>query len=171
MKTTVCALLLVIGVATITFAEESTVITPVKLKNLPAISSSPKALPFHAEGNVFFTDQPNDHIMKWSTDGKLSTFLQPAGRSNGLCFDKQGRLWACLDGKNELWVIDVVPGTHNVVVKDFQGKLLDGPNDVWVRPDGGVYFTDPFYKRDYWGCGPMEQDQQATYFFRLTASR
>src|SRR5260221_197072 len=35
---------------------------------------------------------------------------------------------------------------------------------VWVRPDGGVYFTDPFYKRDYWKRGPMEQDQQATYF-------
>ena len=43
-----------------------------------------------AEGNVYFTDQPNDRILKWSTDGKLTTFMEPCGRSNGLCFDKDG---------------------------------------------------------------------------------
>jgi gluconolactonase len=47
-----------------------------------------------AEGNVYFTDQPNDVIHKWSTDGKLSTFLKPCGRSNGLCFDSKGNLLA-----------------------------------------------------------------------------
>jgi gluconolactonase len=46
----------------------------------------------------------------------------------------------------------------------YQGKLLNAPNDVWIRPDGGVYFTDPFYKRPYWQRGPSEQDQQAVYF-------
>src|SRR5207244_13602309 len=60
-----------------------------------------------AEGNVYFTDQPNDRILKWSTDGKLSVFMEPCGRSNGLCFDKEGKLWACADEKNELWKIDV----------------------------------------------------------------
>ena len=45
------------------------------------------------DGNVFFTDQPNDRILKWSTDGKLSTFLQPCGRANGLCFDARGNFW------------------------------------------------------------------------------
>ena len=45
-----------------------------------------------AEGNVFFTDQPNDRIMKWSVDGELSTFMKPCGRSNGLYFDGDGRL-------------------------------------------------------------------------------
>src|SRR5579862_8899529 len=54
-----------------------------------------------AAGNVYFTDQPNDRILKWSTDGKLSTFLEPCGRSNGLSFDRQGNLWACADEKNE----------------------------------------------------------------------
>ena len=57
-----------------------------------------------ADGNVFFTDQPNDRIMKWSTDGKLSEFMKPCGRSNGLCFDAQGNLWACADEKNEMWM-------------------------------------------------------------------
>src|SRR5262249_49197465 len=78
--------------------------------------------------------------------------------------DKQGRLWACADEKNELWRIDVTTKKWDVVVKDYRGKLLNGPNDVWVRPDGGVYFTDPFYKRPYWKRGPSEQDVQAVYF-------
>src|SRR5713101_8256183 len=77
-----------------------------------------------AEGNVYFTDQPNNRILKWSTDGKLSTFLQPCGRSNGLCFDARGDLWACADGKNELWRIDRA-GKATVVVKAYQGKLLN----------------------------------------------
>ena len=116
-----------------------------------------------AQGNVYFTDQPNDRILKWSVDGKLSTFLQPCGRSNGLCFDSHGDLWACADEKNELWRISPT-GKKTVVVKDYGGKLLNGPNDVWVRPDGGLYFTDPFYKRDYWKRGPMEQDVEGVYY-------
>jgi gluconolactonase len=116
-----------------------------------------------AQGNVFFTDQPNDRILKWDTAGKLSTFLQPCGRSNGLCFDSQGNLWACADLKNELWRIDPEKKI-TIVVKDYQGKLLNGPNDVWVRPDGGLYFTDPYYKRSYWKRGPKEQAVEGVYY-------
>src|ERR1035437_5772158 len=58
------------------------------------------------DGNVFFTDQPNNRIMKWSVDGKLSTFLEPAGRANGMYFDGKGNLIACADEKTELWSID-----------------------------------------------------------------
>ncbi|HEY1186394.1 MAG TPA: SMP-30/gluconolactonase/LRE family protein [Gemmata sp.] len=120
-----------------------------------------------AEGNVYFTDQPNDKILKWGTDGKLSTFMEPCGRSNGLAFDKGGTLWACADAQNELWKIDVKTKTKTVVVKDFGSKLLNGPNDIWVRDDGSAFFTDPYYKRPYWKRGPIEQDKQAVYF--LTA--
>ena len=116
-----------------------------------------------AEGNVFFTDQPNDRILKWSTGGKLSTTMQPCGRSNGLCFDAHGNLWACADEKNELWCIDR-SGKVTVVVKDYRGKLLNGPNDIWIRPDDGIYFTDPFYKRPYWKRGPQAQDPQCVYY-------
>jgi gluconolactonase len=115
------------------------------------------------QGNVFFTDQPNDRILKWSVDGKLSTFLQPCGRSNGLSFDTKGNLWACADEKNALWSITPA-GKVTVVVKDYEGKLLNGPNDVWLRPDGGLYITDPFYKRPYWKRGPMEQQGQYVFF-------
>ncbi len=121
-----------------------------------------------AQGNVFFTDQPNDRILKWSVDGKLSTFLQPCGRANGLFFDIKGNILACADENNELWSIDPAAKV-TVLVKDYRGKLLNGPNDVWVRPDNGVYFTDPFYKRDYWKRGPKEQDGEHVYF--LSADR
>jgi gluconolactonase len=122
------------------------------------------------QGNVFFTDQPNDRILKWSTDGKLSTFLQPCGRANGLYFDHQGNLLACADEKNELWSI-APTGKATVLVKDYKGKLLNGPNDLWVRPDDAIYFTDPLYKRPYWKRGPMEQDGQHVYFLSKDRQR
>lgn len=114
-------------------------------------------------GNVFFTDQPNDRIMKWSVEGQLSTFLQPSGRSNGMYFDADMNLWTCADANNELWKISP-EGEVTVVVRDYQGNLLNGPNDLWFRPDGGLYFTDPYYRRDYWERGPQEQDHQALYY-------
>ncbi len=116
-----------------------------------------------SEGNVYFSDQPNDRILKWSTEGKLTTFLEPAGRANGLCFDKAGNLWACADGKNELWRIDSARKIE-VVLKDYKGKLMNGPNDVWIRPDGGLYFSDPYYQRDYWSHHSAPQDKQCVYF-------
>jgi gluconolactonase len=115
------------------------------------------------KGNVFFTDQPNNKILKWSVDGKLSVFKNDAGRSNGLYFDDAGNLYACADLNNQLW--EIAPsGKVTVLVKEYEGKKLNGPNDVWVHPNGGVYFTDPFYKRDYWTRGPMEQDGQHVYY-------
>jgi gluconolactonase len=117
-----------------------------------------------AEGNVFFTDQPNDRICKWSVDGKLTDFMKPAGRSNGMFFDQQGNLWTCADMNNELWKIDP-QGKVTVVVKTYEGKLLNGPNDLWIAPSGGVYFSDPLYKRDYWTRNPaMQQDGQHVYY-------
>jgi gluconolactonase len=115
------------------------------------------------DGNVYFTDQPNDRILVWSTEGRLSTFLHPSGRSNGLSFDRDGNLWACADENNELWRIKP-SGERTVVVKDYNGKRLNGPNDIWIHPNGGVYFTDPFYKRDYWKHTQSEQDGQCVYY-------
>ena len=120
------------------------------------------------DGNVFFTDQPNNRIMKWSVDGKLSTFLQPSGRANGMFFATDGTLIACADEKNELWAI-ATNGTHTVLAKEFDGKLLNGPNDVWVHPSGALYFTDPFYKRSWWAHTNAPQPSQQVY--RLAADR
>jgi gluconolactonase len=115
------------------------------------------------QGNVFFTDQPNNRIHKWSVDGRLSIFHASPGRANGLYFDKDGNLLACADLNNELWLIDM-KGKVTVLVKDYKGKKLNGPNDLWEGLKGGIYFTDPFYKRPYWNRGPMEQDGQHVYY-------
>jgi gluconolactonase len=116
-----------------------------------------------AKGNVYFTDQPNDRIMIWSISGKLSTFMQPSGRSNGLSFDKEGNLWACADEKNELWCI--APDKKVLVIPSkYQNKPLNGPNDLWITDNGGVYFTDPYYKRSWWDHTTMPQDCQAVYY-------
>jgi gluconolactonase len=121
-----------------------------------------------AQGAVFFTDQPNDRILKWSPEGGLRTFLQPAGRANGMYFDARGHLIACADEKNELWSI-APDGTVTVIADQYDGKRLNGPNDVWVRPDGALYFTDPFYQRSWWSHDTMPQDGQHVYF--LSADR
>jgi len=121
------------------------------------------------KGNIFFTDQPNDRIMKWSTDGKLSTFLNPTGRANGMYFDKKGNLLSCSDMDNQIWSIDK-KGKHAVLVMDYQGKRLNGPNDLWVRPDGGIYFTDPLYARNYWTRDKKSQ-QAGEYVFFLSSDR
>jgi gluconolactonase len=99
-------------------------------------------------GNIFFTDQPNDKIWKFDTDGKLSVYMDKTGRANGLYFDKEGNLLACADEKNELWKISPQKEITKLVT-DVAGKKLNGPNDLWVHPDGSIYFTDPFYPRPY----------------------
>jgi gluconolactonase len=120
-----------------------------------------------AEGNIFFTDQPNDRILRWSIAGKIETWLQPCGRSNGLFFDRQGNLIACADNKNELWQIKS-DKTHDVLAGGFEGKLFNGPNDVWIARDGSLYFTDPFYKRPYWERND-EKPQLPQRVYRLTS--
>lgn len=115
------------------------------------------------EGNVYFTDQPNDKIMKWSTDGTLSVFMEGAGRSNGLYIDKKGNIYSCADLENQLWMIDRDKKV-TVLVKDFEGKKLNGPNDLWIDAKGGIYFTDPFYKRDYWNRTEKEIEEENVYY-------
>jgi len=119
-----------------------------------------------AAGNVYFTDQPNDRILKWSVDtGKVTDFMQPAGRANGLYFDTEGMLIACADDKSQLWRIDPETKETTVLLEDYEGRLFNGPNDVWVAPDGGMYFTDPFYKRPYWeNREKSEQEKQRVFY-------
>jgi gluconolactonase len=116
-----------------------------------------------AEGHVYFTDQPNNRIHRWSLTGDLSTFKEPAGRANGMCYDRRANLFVCADEKNELWMVDSA-GRRTVLASEYAGKRLNGPNDVWVHPEGGLYFTDPFYKRDWWEHTEMPQDGQHVYY-------
>jgi gluconolactonase len=117
------------------------------------------------EGNVFFTDQPNNKIWKYDTDGNLSVFLSDAGRSNGMFFDEDGNLISCADEHNQLWSISP-EGKVSVLVKGFHGHLFNGPNDVFVTPAGAIYFTDPYYQRSYWTRKAPDLDGQKVYFLK-----
>ncbi len=113
-------------------------------------------------GNIYFTDQPKDDIWKYDTDGKLSLFMHGAGRSNGLYFDHDGNLVVCADEHNEIWSINM-DKKNKVLLTNFRGHLLNGPNDLWIDGKGGIYFTDPYYQRDYWTRQKPEIKEQVYY--------
>jgi gluconolactonase len=116
-----------------------------------------------AAGNVFFVDQPNNRIMEWTTNGQLSVFMHPSGHANGMEFGAHGNLIACADEHNELWSI-APDKSVTVLVTNFDGKYLNGPNDVWITPGGGIYITDPFYKRTWWDHISMALPGQDVFY-------
>jgi gluconolactonase len=117
------------------------------------------------EGNVYFTDQPNNRIHKWDAkSGAISVFLEPSGRANGLFVDNEGNLIACADEEFQLWRISPQKEI-TVLVYDYKGKKLNGPNDVWADSKGGIYFTDPYYQRPYWDRKAPEMKEQRVYYF------
>ncbi|WP_245764337.1 SMP-30/gluconolactonase/LRE family protein [Salegentibacter agarivorans] len=117
-----------------------------------------------AEGNVYFTDQPNNRIHKWSAeDGAVSVFMENSGRANGLYFDDAGNLLAAADKNSEMWKINPEQEVE-VLVDSYQGNRLNGPNDLWIGPDGGLYFTDPYYQRDYWERTEKEIEEERVYY-------
>jgi gluconolactonase len=130
---------------------------PERIANAYAFTEGPAT---DKDGNVFFTDQPNDRIVRWDAgSGQFSDWLKPSGRSNGTYFDRDGNLWTCAD--------DLTDKKVTVVVKHFGGKLLNGPNDLWLGPDGKfVYFTDPLYPRPYWKRDKATQ-QPGQYVYAL----
>jgi gluconolactonase len=117
------------------------------------------------KGNVYFTDQPNNKIWKYSTTGRLSVFIENAGRSNGMYFDAKGNLITCADEHNQLWSIKP-NGKIKVLLKDFDGLHFNGPNDLWIDRGGGIYFTDPYYQRDYWTRRSPEIQAQNVYYLQ-----
>lgn len=116
------------------------------------------------DGRVFFTDQPNDKIDVWNENGTITTFMQPCDRSNGTYFNKQGELVACADLHNRLVAITMDKQVRTLA-ENYKGQPLNAPNDLWIAPDGGIYFTDPYYHRDYWETGRKEvQDVRGVYY-------
>ncbi|WP_430426888.1 SMP-30/gluconolactonase/LRE family protein [Maribacter litoralis] len=133
----------------------------VKVTNAYSFTEGPAS---DKAGNVYFTDQPNDKIIKWNAeDNSLSVFKEPAGRANGLYFDNNGNLLAAADEKNELWRIDK-DGNVDTLLTNYNGKKLNGPNDIWVDSKGGIYFTDPYYQRDYWSRTAAELEDKNVYY-------
>jgi gluconolactonase len=89
--------------------------------------------------------------------------MDKTGRSNGLYFDRVGNLLSCADLENQLISIDKNQKI-TVLVNDFEGKKFNGPNDLWIAPNGGIYFTDPFYQRPYWTRKGMDLPEKRVYY-------
>lgn len=121
------------------------------------------------KGNVFFTDQPQNKIWKYSTNGKLTVFMDTSGRSNGMFFDHNGNLISCADEHDQLWSISPDKKVK-ILVDGYKDARLNGPNDVWVSPAGGYYFTDPYYQRDYWERKQPDSKIKGEFVYFLPAN-
>ena len=127
---------------------------PVRLADSYSFTEGPAV---DARGDVYFTDQPNNKIYRWDCEsGEITLFTDQSGRSNGMYFDAQDNLIACADMDNQLWAFDL-KGHSKILITGYRGKLLNGPNDVWIAKNGGYYLTDPYFKRDYWTRAPERQ--------------
>lgn len=109
-----------------------------------------------AEGPAYFaagrylvwSDIPNDRVLRWDeTTGVVGVFRQPAGYTNGHTVDRQGRLVSCEHGNRRVSRTEH-DGSITVVADRYRGKRLNSPNDVVVKSDGSVWFTDPAYGID-----------------------
>ena len=114
-------------------------------------------------GEIFFTDQPNNAIHIWNEKKGIRPFEADGERSNGLYFDADGQLIACADYRNKLLKISM-DGKKTVLADSYDGKHLNGPNDLWIHPNGNIYITDSYYHRDWWPEGyRQEQDALGVY--------
>jgi gluconolactonase len=95
---------------------------------------------------LLFSDMPGDHLRRWSQQDGVSTFRKPCNKSNGLAWDHQGRLIACEHASSHLTRTEA-DGSITVLVSHHDGKELNSPNDVVVKSDGAIYFSDPTYGR------------------------
>lgn len=101
-------------------------------------------------GTLLFSDCPDNKIWEITPAGSGTTrkvYRDPSGPSNGLTFDKQGRLVVCDYGHHRVTRIEK-DGKVTVLADSYEGKRLNSPNDVVVKSDGSVYFTDPTYGVD-----------------------
>ena len=115
-------------------------------------------------GNVYFTDQPNDKIYFWDwKTNKIAEFRTGSGRANGTFFDKNDNLITCSDEKGQILKINK-SGIAEILTTDFNGKRLNGPNDLWLDGNNGIYFTDPLYVRDYWQDFHQEIQEKNLYY-------
>src|SRR5919205_4672517 len=100
---------------------------------------------FPAGRYVIWSDIPNDRILRWDeTTGATGVFRHPAGYTNGHTVDRQGRLVSCEHGNRRVTRTEH-DGRITVIADSYQGKRLNSPNDVVVKSDTSIWFTDPPY--------------------------
>jgi gluconolactonase len=119
-----------------------------------------------AAGNVFFSDIAGNRILKMDVHGKVTTFREDSGRTNGNTFDAQGRLLSCEGaekgpgGRRRVVRTDLKTGQVEVIAERFEGKRYNSPNDICVDTRDRIWFTDPRYDPDR---SDLELDVEGVY--------
>ena len=159
----------------------TTIESPTVINKVPVTESikqpvTATALPIHSElkqvsgsylfaegpatdvnGNVYFSDINAGKIYKWMSDGSVTVFVDGLKSPNGSMFDKDGNLIVCEGGNGRLISINPL-GQITVLVDQYNGKRFNEPNDLWIDPQGGIYFTDPVFQ------SPVVQDGEYVYY-------
>lgn len=123
---------------------------------------------FAAGRYLVWSDIPNDRMRRWDeTSGVTSVFRHPAGYTNGHTVDREGRLVSCEHGGRRV-IRTEHDGSITVIVDSFEGNRLNSPNDVVVKSDGSIWFSDPAYgiDSDYEGH-KGESELDGCYVFRV----
>lgn len=113
---------------------------------------------------LLFSDMPGDHLRKWTASEGVTTYRKPCAQSNGLAWDRDGSLLVCEHATSRLTRTSP-DGTTSIVASHYEGRELNSPNDVVVRSDGAIYFSDPTYGRaEYYGNPrPTQLDFRGVY--------
>ena len=111
------------------------------------------------DGNVYFSDIPNEKIHKIDAKGQLSVFIEKSNHANGLMVNAKGELVACeMDG--QIAAYDLKTKERRVVAAKYDGNRFNAPNDLVIDKQGGIYFTDPSFRAPK----PMPQNKLAVYY-------
>ncbi len=118
-----------------------------------------------AAGDLYFTDIPANQIWRYSADGEFEVAVEPSGNANGLTIDLDGSMLICEMGGQRVSRMDA-DGNIAPVAETFNDLPFNSPNDLWVHPDGSIYFTDPRY-----GIPPGPMPQPGEYVYRIAPDR
>ncbi|MCL4832681.1 MAG: SMP-30/gluconolactonase/LRE family protein [Caldilineaceae bacterium] len=118
---------------------------------------------WQADGSLLFSDIPANRIYRWTPETGAQVWREPTGNSNGLTLDREGRLIACEHSGRRVSRTEA-DGSVAAIAAHFNGGKLNSPNDVVVKSDGVVYFTDPPY-----GIQPAEREQPVNGVYRILA--
>jgi gluconolactonase len=120
--------------------------------------------------SLLWSDIPNNRILRWDEEtGAVSVFRKPSNNANGHTRDRQGRIVACEHGGRRVTRTEH-DGTITVVAESFEGKRLNSPNDVVVKSDGSIWFTDPTFGILGWYEGGKATPESPMNVYRVDAS-
>jgi len=145
-----CLLVFRLGIVAETATAQQSLIVPgaavLKLADGFGFTEGPAA---NSNGDVYFVDDPNNKIHFWSVaEKKLTTFIDDSAHANGMYVDKSDNLYVCEGGTGSI-VSYTSAGKRTVVANKFGDRHFNKPNDLWMDPKGGIYFTDPVYGQNY----------------------